>query len=313
MTTISPIVGQLLRVDTIDLPEEYERKASLVEDDVLRQSIEKSGVQQSVIVMPSDRLNRFTLVKGGRRLRISEHLGLHTIPAVIVARPAGGEAAVLGHRNRLRFILTQARQDLLPSQRASLIKQLMSMFGMKQKEVASYLGVDAGSITNWLAIEKYHPEIVRMIDTNEINLHAARSFDGMTPEAQPKVFKTLKNEFRSLSGGKLHRIVRSKFSPKSHPDFYIAPEKTIEKLKRKQVGRRSRRRPKLSRDEKELMSKDLSLLETEYENGAAELKQLEREIKLAAQPINAIMRSSKLVAMLSDAVKEEFGRFTEIY
>jgi len=309
MTTL-PIAGQLLRVDSIDLPPEYERKASLVEDDALRQSIEKSGVQQSVIVMLAEN-GRFLLVKGGRRLRISEHLGLHSIPAVVV-HPAP-ETDIVQWRNRLRFILTQARQDLLPSQRASLIKQLMSMFGMTQKDVAAYLGVDAGSITNWLAIDKYDSKIKRKIDTGEINLHAARSFDGLRPDAQPRVYKALEKQFRTLSGGRLHRLVRSKFSPTSHPEMYVAPEKTAEKLQRKQAGRRSRRRPKLTRDEKEVLSRDLALLEVELENGQEELKQLNLEIKLATQPIRAIMRSQKLVALLSEDVREEFDRFAEVY
>jgi hypothetical protein len=190
---------------------------------------------------------------------------------------------------------------------------LMSMFGMKQKDVAAYLGVDAGSITNWLAIDKYDPTIKRKIDTGEINLHAARSFDGLRPEMQPKVFKALEKQFRSLSGGRLHRLVRSKFSPTSHPQFYVAPEKTAEKLKRKQVGRKSRRRPKLTRDEKDVLSRDLSLREVVLENGQDELKQIEREIKLSTQPINAIMRSKALIALIPQSVKEEFGRFVEVY
>jgi ParB/RepB/Spo0J family partition protein len=306
------ITGQLLRVDSIDLPAEYERKASLVEDDALRQSIEKSGVQQSVVVMSDPATGRFTIVKGGRRLRISEHLGLHTIPAVIVPH-FDTEVSIPRYRNRLRFILTQARQDLLPSQRASLIKQLMSMFGMKQKDVAAYLGVDAGSITNWLAIDKYDPTIKRKIDTGEINLHAARSFDGLRQDAQPRVYRALQKQFRTLSGGRLHRLVRSRFSPSSHPQFYVSPEQTAEKLRRKQVGRKSRRRPKLTRDEKDVLSRDLSLREVELENGQAELKQIEREIKLSTQPINAIMRSKALVALLPTTVREEFERFVEVY
>jgi hypothetical protein len=190
---------------------------------------------------------------------------------------------------------------------------LMSMFGMKQKDVAAYLGVDAGSITNWLAIDKYDPTIKRKIDTGEINLHAARSFDGLRQDAQPRVYKALQRQFRTLSGGRLHRLVRSKFSPKSHPQFYVAPEKTAEKLRRKQVGRKSRRRPKLTRDEKDVLSRDLSLREVELENGQDELKQIEREIKLSTQPIRAILRSQKLLAMLSSEIREEFDRFAEVY
>jgi hypothetical protein len=190
---------------------------------------------------------------------------------------------------------------------------LMSMFGMKQKDVAAYLGVDAGSITNWLAIDKYDPTIKRKIDTGEINLHAARSFDGLRQDAQPRVYKALQKQFRTLSGGRLHRLVRSRFSPSSHPQFYVSPEQTAEKLRRKQVGRKSKRRPKLTRDEKEVLSRDLSLREVELENGQTELKQIEREIKLSTQPINAIMRSKALVSLLPESVKEEFGRFVEVY
>jgi hypothetical protein len=105
----------------------------------------------------------------------------------------------------------------------------------------------------------------------------------------------------------------SRFSPSSHPQFYVSPEKTAEKLKRKQVGRKSRRRPKLTRDETEVLSRDLSLREVELENGHAELKQIEREIKLSTQPIRAILRSQKLLAMLSSEIREEFDRFAEVY
>jgi hypothetical protein len=213
----------------------------------------------------------------------------------------------------LRFILDEHRQDLLPSQRARLIKQLMSMFSMNQKDVAAYLGVNAGSITNWLVVDNYAPEIVKAVDTGEINMHVARSFDGMVPEAQPKIFKMFRREFRTLSGGKLHKLVRSKFPPKSHPEYYIAPEKTAEKLARKSKGRTARKRPRLTRNEKELLSHDLTLKEVELTDGKQELQNLSREIALATQPIRAIMRDVELVAMMPPETRIELERFAEIY
>jgi ParB family chromosome partitioning protein len=185
MTTLT---GKLIRVDQIDVPPGYERKSTLMEDDAVKRSIEKTGIQQplSVVALPS---GRYGLIKGGRRLAIAQSLGLKTVPAVIDQLPPDTEPSAF--QNRLRFILDEHRQDLFPSQRAALIRQLMSMFKMMQKDVAEYLGVDAGSVTNWMRIEDYHPEIVKAIDTGEITLHAARAFDRMKQESQPKVFKAI--------------------------------------------------------------------------------------------------------------------------
>jgi ParB-like chromosome segregation protein Spo0J len=308
MTTLT---AKLIRLDSIDVPDSYERKASLVEDDALRKSVQQSReVQQSVIVIDTGD-GRYTLAKGLRRLGVAEEEGHHNIHAVIMPLPAGENLDA--YRDRLRFVLTQARQDLRPSQRASLIKQLMATYGMDQKDVAAYLGVDGGTITNWLAIERYHPDIVKMIDADEMTLHAARSFDGMKLEAQPRVYRSLRKEFQTLAGGKLHKLVRAKFSPKAHPDFYVAPQKTLEKMGRTRKGRSSRHRKPLSRSEKELLANDLGLKEVELADGKEELLRLKREITLATPPIRAILRNKELMALIPPETLFELQAFGEAY
>src|SRR5689334_11385224 len=112
---MNTLTGQLIRVDAIDIPPEYERKSSLVEDDALRRSIEASGVQQPVVVF-SKGDDRYALIDGGRRIEIAKHLGLHTVPAVIDQLPEGADPRE--YQDRLRFLLDEHRQDLFPSQRA---------------------------------------------------------------------------------------------------------------------------------------------------------------------------------------------------
>jgi len=304
------MTGKLIRVDQVDIPAEYERKSSLVEDDALRRSIQAGGIQQPIVVFEKPN-GRFALVDGFRRIEIARFSDIKTIPAVIDELPKDADPSA--YQDRLRFILDEHRQDLLPSQRAALIKQLMAMFAMKQKDVAAYLGVNAGSITNWLAVDNYSPEIVKAVDTGEINMHAARSFDGIKPEIQPRIFKSLRREFKTLPGGKLHKLVRQKISPKSHPEFYIAPEKTAEKLARKQKGRSAKKRPRLSRTEKDLLSHDLQLKEVELQDGKQELQTLNREITLSTPTIRAIMRDEELVAMMPPETRIEMERFAEIY
>lgn len=316
--------GELVKTDLIDIPESYERKSSLVEDDAIKRSIEKYGIQQDLVLFENG--DRFTLGKGSRRLLIARELKIPLVPAIIVATPQ--EANPESYRNKLRFILTKGRQDLKPSQRAEFINWLLENFKVKdrdpmttysttraitRKEIADMLGIDPGSITNYLAVLKYDKRIVAMIDTGELNSHAARSFDGLKPEAQVKVFNSLRREFKTLAGGKLHRLVRQKFNPRSHAELYVAPEKTIEKLQRREKGRKSKRRPRLTRDEKTLLAKDLELKEVELTEGKEELLQLKKEITLATTPVRAIMRSKALRELIPADTLEEMERFADVY
>jgi ParB-like chromosome segregation protein Spo0J len=61
----------------------HRQEESLIsEEDALYRSIEKDGVIDHVNVLALSN-GRFGLIDGLRRIRISEALGLHTIPAVI--------------------------------------------------------------------------------------------------------------------------------------------------------------------------------------------------------------------------------------
>lgn len=288
MTSTTTGEGRLLRVDQIDVPADYEREEPF--DAALLKSIRKAGaVHQSLAVYPED--DRYTLIKGTRRLAVAQHLGLHTVPVVIFPAPGSDD-----ERDRLRFILG-IRQDLLPSQRAKLIQQLCSMYGLTQKQVAALLGFDPASISLWMDILHYDSSIITLIDAGTISLHAAKALQSVPKESQPKAYRSLRREFSSLSGRKLRKVVEKQFrvpKAKSKP-----PQK--------------RRHKKLSRDEKSVLSRDLSLLEVELSSGQEELDKLTREIALAAVPVNAIMRSDRLRSMLSADVREEFGRFVELY
>lgn len=307
--TAAEIVSDRIDLSLIDVPPEYESKDSLVEDDALRKSIEKSGVQQSIVVIPNE--DRFTVVKGARRVRISQIVGLKDIPALVNEVPPGADPKE--YRDRLRMILTQARQDLLPSQRASMLQDLMKVTGMNQTQVAEYLGVDAGSITNWVSVNRYIPEVVKAIDTNELSMHAARAFDGMTSHGQKRVWEQERDMFRDVTAGDAHKIIRSKYSPEKRPTFYVAPKQTLEKMTRKKGTRAIKPRASLSESEKKKLSRDLSLREVELQEAKDELLQLKKEITLATQPIRAILANEDLVSIIPEEMKAELDRFSEVY
>ena len=304
-----PIVSGRIPLSLVDVPPEYESKDSLVEDDALRRSIEKSGVQQSIVVVPDG--DRFTVAKGARRVRIAQIIGLKDIPALINEPPPGVDAKA--YRDRLRMILTQARQDLFPSQRAGMIKHLIETFRMTQRDVAELLGVDARSITNWLTVGRYIPAVVNAIDSNALSMHHARAFAGMTPAGQEKVWKTAKEKIVAVSGPRAHRLVRSLFDPKTHPEMYVAPEKTLERMGRRHGKRAVKARPRLTRSEKEMLTRDLDLREVELSEAKEELDQLKKAIALATLPIRAILRNEELLSIIPAEMRAELDRFAEVY
>lgn len=299
-----------LSIDHIEVPEDVERSHDKVADDLLRKSIEQGGVQQPLVVVPGDG-NKYLLVDGLRRLRAARALGIGKVPAVVDTVPKGLTAEE--YRRRLRFILDEHRQDLLPSQKAELIETLKKMFSMNHKQVSAYLGIDQDSVTNWLAVKNYIPEVVTALDTTRLTMRAARTFDGMSEEGQQKVWQAHGKELMEGSGSKLHKSVRAQYPPTEFPSYYREPEMMAQRLARKQGKRKSKARTIIPPDEKKRLMQSLDVKETELRDGQEELKQMKAEINAATPIVAAIFRNEKFLAQVPEEMREELERFAEIY
>ena len=199
--------AQHVKIAAIHIPEKYRRPSNAVEDDKLRQSIERTGVQQPLVVSNLGD-EKYVLVDGYRRLQVARFLKFKDVPCVIDAIPSG--VLPEEYRDRVRFILDEHRQDLFPTQRAILIKTLQKNFQMNNRQVGEYLGVDSTTIANWLMVDTYIPEVARAVDAGDITQHAARVFEGMTEKGQRKIWKTHREEIKNSSPEKLHRQLREK-------------------------------------------------------------------------------------------------------
>lgn len=298
-----------LSLETIDVPEDVERPADRVADDQLLRSIEAGGIQQPLVVIPG-KGRKFLLIDGLRRLRAARALKLKTVPAVIDAPPSGLDAGE--YRRKLRFILDEHRQDLLPSQKAELIETLKKMFSMNHKQVSAYLGIDQDSVTNWLAVKHYIPPVVQALDEGHLTMQAARTFDGMTPEGQAKIWKAHSAEL--LKGGaKLHKKFRAQYPPTEHPSLYRDPEAITARLARASGKRKAKSRVPILHDEKKRLLESLEMKEAELRDGREELKELKAEINAAIPIVTAIFRNEKLLALVPSEMRDELERFKEIY
>jgi ParB/RepB/Spo0J family partition protein len=302
--------AESIKITQIQVPDKYRRSGDVVEDDKLRHSIERTGIQQPLVV---SKLNdgKFVLIDGFRRLEVAKYLKHLQVPCVIDDLPKGVPPEE--YRDRIRFILDEHRQDLFPSQRASLIKTLMANFKMNNKEVGEYLGVDATTIHNWLVVGKLIPEVQKAVDSGQITEHSARVFDGMTDTGQKRIWRDKKADFKKLSGGKLHQDIRKKYHPNENPDFYCKPERVAMKLKRKKQKRASVSRPKISASEMEMLSKDVELREAELKDAEKDLKEIKHEISLAVNVIRPIIQNEKLFQLVPADIKPQLKRFAEIY
>ena len=162
-------------------------------------------------------------------------------------------------------------------------------------------------------IESYIPEVARAVDGGVITQHAARVFEGMTDEGQRKIWKLHRNEIRETSPAKLHRELREKYHPKDHSELYHRPEKVTTQLERKQGKRVAKRRPVITKAQRETISSDIELREAELRDAEKDLDQYKLEITLAARIIRAIMQNVKLRSLIPPVILGEFERFAEIY
>lgn len=304
----TPIL-QIPAAQIIVPPEALRDKSSKVDDDVLAKSIRAGGIQQPLVVIADG--DMFRLVRGSRRLAIASSLGIPKVPVVVASVPDGMAPDVFVRR--LRFILHEHQQDLLPSQRAELIVKLREMMGLSNAALAQFLGVDADSITNWLAVRKYVPEIVTAMDAGAVTMKAARVFDGMSETGQRSIWKKHRREICTESGGELHQVMRRSYPPEQFPSFYRDPAKMTARLNQKKQKRAGKSRADYTATEKKRLLSDVQFGEAEIAALKDEQSELKADIEAATPVVGAILRNRKLRALVPAEMLPELDRFAEVY
>lgn len=300
----------LLPVDAILVSEEASRpRPSKVEDDVLMRSVQQGGIQQPLVVLSSG--DKYHLVDGSRRLAVARALGIPKVPCVVDTPPQGVDVEHYGRR--IRFILDEHRQDLLPSQKAELILKLKEHMGLNNGQMAAYLGVDPDSITNWLAIRRYIPEVVRAIDAGGLTMQQAKAMEGMGEEGQRTVWKKHGEELSQARGGS-HRRIRELYPPQKFPEYYVDPDRRAAILARGKKGPgKEKARASYTADEKKKLLASVEMREAELAELREEAAQAKREIGAASPVIAALLRTPKLRALIPEEMLPELERFAETY
>lgn len=302
-------VTKLLPVSSLWAPDEWRRAQSKVKDAILKGSIAEGGIQQLLVVVPDGKRN--IVAEGIRRMDIAPSLEITKVGAVIVEAPEGQEPVEFARR--LRYMLNELRDDPVPSVRASLLQRLKEQFKMTNTAVAQYLGVDQDTITNWLAVTRYVPEIVSALDRGILTMQAARVFDGMSESGQKKVWKADGQDLMNSAGGRMHKELRSKYPPTKFPHFYREPDKIAARLGKAKTRRKRLVKPSYTPAEKQRLHTSLDMKEAALKDATADVKQYKAEIAAAMPILHAIKRTPELWKLVPDEMKPEIDRVLEIY
>ncbi|MEI6069248.1 MAG: ParB/RepB/Spo0J family partition protein [Methylococcaceae bacterium] len=140
----------------------------------LADSIKAQGIIQPIVV----RLiayEKYEIVAGERRWRAAQMAGLTEVPVVI--KEIDDRAAMA-----IALIENIQREDLNPLEEAEALKRLLDEFEMTHQHIAEAIGKSRTTVTNLLRLMDLHPDVKKLLLTNQLEMGHARallSLDGL--------------------------------------------------------------------------------------------------------------------------------------
>ena len=141
--------------------------------DELKNSIKERGIIQPLIVRKSaDRVDKYELIAGERRLQAAQSAGLHEGPVVII------QADNLKSLE-LAIIENVQRQNLNPIDEAESYKKLIDNFGYDHEKVSKFIGKSRSHISNSLRLLTLPDKLIDMIRYEKISQGHAKILIGL--------------------------------------------------------------------------------------------------------------------------------------
>ncbi len=170
----------------------------------LAESIKIQGIIQPITVRALSQ-NEFQLISGERRLQASKKAGLKTIPAYI--RVANDQQML-----EMALIENIQRENLNAIEVALSYQRLISECSLSQEELATNVGKNRTTVTNYLRLLKLPPDIQVALRDGLISMGHARAIINIeNVDLQLDLFKRIIKE--QLSVRKVEQIVRAGLQP----------------------------------------------------------------------------------------------------
>lgn len=197
----------------------------------LADSMKAAGVIQPIVVRQIG--DNYELIAGERRLRAARLAGLATIPALIRETDAITQA-------QLALIENIQREDLNPIDRAEGYRVLIDQLGLTQTELATRLGEDRSSISNYLRLLDLHEDVRQLVRSGGLSVgHAKVLMTLADPAEQARLAELAARQ--DLSVRNLERIVSHGPTPpatRQTPSASSAHIQDMEKTLARELGMR---------------------------------------------------------------------------
>ena len=214
-------------------PNPYQPRINFKEQTIkeLAESIKKAGVIQPIVVTPEE--NFYMIITGERRWRAAQKIGMKKIPAIIKKIPKEEQI-------ELSLIENLQREDLNPIEIAHAYKQMVEILNLTHQEIASRIGKDRTSITNYLRLLKLPKEIQNAISEGKISMGHARALLSLEEESTliTIVKKIIKNHLSVRQTEELVKKIEKKPLQKTaefDPDINALQEELIKILSTKVI------------------------------------------------------------------------------
>jgi ParB family chromosome partitioning protein len=138
----------------------------------LAESLKKDGLLQPVVVRPAG-AGFYQLVAGERRWRAAKLAGLARVPVII---------REVEDKKMLELALVEniQRRDLNPMEKARAFRQLMTLNGWTQEQLADSLGMGRPTVANFLRLLDLPLEVQEAVSRGTITMGHARALLAVT-------------------------------------------------------------------------------------------------------------------------------------
>ena len=166
----------------------------------LAASIHQYGLMQPIAVRELS-CGQYELIAGERRYRACLHLGMNSIPSVVMDASSTDSAV-------LALIENIQRENLNYMEEADAFQSLISEHGLTQEELALRLGKSQSAIANKLRLLKLSPTVQGMIREHALTERHARALLKLTGEKERlSALKIIIN--RGLNVAKTEELIES--------------------------------------------------------------------------------------------------------
>ena len=133
----------------------------------LADSIKAQGIIQPIVVRKVG-FEKFEIIAGERRWRAAQLVGLAQVPVVIKE---------IDDRSAMAMALIEniQREDLNSLEEADALKRLIDEFDMTHQLIAEAIGKSRTTVTNLLRLIDLHPEVKKLLASNQLEMGHARA------------------------------------------------------------------------------------------------------------------------------------------